>query len=106
MPIAIPIPTGMSLARDWGRDGSIMRGSSCNIKSLIESITARGTLILYQSWNEMAVPPRTIIDYYSSVEKAMGGPERTQDFARLFMVAGDGMCPGFGNAEDFNTLKA
>jgi feruloyl esterase len=54
----------------------------------------------------MAVPPRTIIDYYSSVEKAMGGPARTQDFARLFMVAGDGMCPGFGNAEDFNTLKA
>ena len=65
-----------------------------------------GKLILYQSWNEMAVPPRTIIDYYSSVEKAMGGPARTQDFARLFMVAGDGMCPGFGNAEDFSTLKA
>ena len=65
-----------------------------------------GKLILYQSWNEMAVPPRTIIEYYNSVEKAMGGPARTRDFARLFMVAGDGMCPGFGNAEDFNTLKA
>ncbi len=54
----------------------------------------------------MAVPPRTIVDYYKSVEKTMGGPAQTQNFARLFTAAGSGMCPGFGNAEDFNTLKA
>ena len=41
----------------------------------------------------LAVPPRTIIDYYSSVEKAMGGPAQTQDFARLFMVAGTECAP-------------
>jgi feruloyl esterase len=63
-------------------------------------------LIIYQSWNETAVPPRTITDYYKSVEKTMGGSAQTQDFARLFVAAGDGMCPGFGNADDFNTLKA
>jgi feruloyl esterase len=65
-----------------------------------------GKLIIYQSWNEMAVPPRTIVDYYNNVIHAMGGQEQTQDFARLFIAAGNGMCPGFGNAEDFNTLKA
>jgi len=65
-----------------------------------------GKLILYQSWNETAVPPRMITEYYKSVQKAMGGPKETADFARLFMVAGSGMCPGFGNAEDFNTLEA
>jgi feruloyl esterase len=65
-----------------------------------------GKLIIYQAWNETVVPPRTIIDYYKSVEKAMGGPAQTQDFARLFMAAGHSGCPGFSNAEDFNTLKA
>jgi len=36
----------------------------------------------------------------------MGGEDQTRDFARLFMVPGMGMCPGFGYEEDFNTLKA
>ena len=36
----------------------------------------------------------------------MGGPGNTKDFVRLFMVPGMGMCPGFGNAEDFDTQKA
>jgi feruloyl esterase len=65
-----------------------------------------GKLILYQAWMETVVPPRTIIDYYRNIEKTMGGPSQTQDFARLFMAAGSGICPGFSNAEDFNTLKA
>ena len=65
-----------------------------------------GKLIIYQAWNETIVPPRTIIDYYKSVEKTMGGPAQTQEFARLFIAAGHSGCPGFSNAEDFNTLKA
>jgi len=65
-----------------------------------------GKLILYQSWNETIVPPRTITDYYRNVEKAMGGPAQTQDFARLFVAPGHSGCPGFSNAEDFDTLKA
>jgi feruloyl esterase len=65
-----------------------------------------GKLIIYQAWNETIVPPRTIIDYYKNVEKAMGESSQTQDFARLFMAPGHSGCPGFSNAEDFNTLKA
>jgi feruloyl esterase len=65
-----------------------------------------GKLIIYQSWNETAVPPRTITDYYRTVEKTMGGASQTQDFARLFVAPGMGMCPGFGNAGDFDTLAA
>jgi feruloyl esterase len=65
-----------------------------------------GKLIIYQAWNETVVPPRSIIDYYQNVEKAMGGLSRTQDFARLFMAAGSSGCPGFSKAEDFDTLKA
>ena len=65
-----------------------------------------GKLIIYQSWNETTIMPRSIIDYYRKVEKAMGGPAETRHFARLFMVAGMGMCPGFGNAKDFDALDA
>ena len=35
-----------------------------------------------------------------------GGPAQTQDFARLFLVPGSTGCPGFGDAEDFNTFDA
>jgi feruloyl esterase len=65
-----------------------------------------GKLIIYQSWNETAVPPRTITDYYRNVEKVMGGAGKTEDFARLFIAPGMGMCPGFGGAQDFDTLGA
>jgi feruloyl esterase len=41
------------------------------------------------------------------VEKILGGPEQTQDFARLFAVPGSGGCPGFmANVEDFNAFEA
>jgi feruloyl esterase len=85
------------------RTGEAVDGFNPNLKPYKKN---GGKLIIYQSWNETAVPPRTITDYYRSIETAMGGPAQTRDFARLFMAAGDGMCPGFGNAEDFNTLKA
>jgi tannase/feruloyl esterase len=55
-----------------------------------------GKLLLYQAWEETAVPPRTTIDYYKSVLAAMGGESQTRDFFRLFMVPSMGMCPGFG----------
>jgi feruloyl esterase len=85
------------------RTGGAVDAINPNLKAFKEK---GGKLILHQSWNETAVPPRTIIDYYQKVEKTMGGRNQTQDFARLFMVPGMGMCPGFSNEEDFNTLEA
>ncbi len=54
-----------------------------------------GKLLMYQSWQEAAIPPGGLVDYYQHVQAAMGGPGKTQDFARLFMVPGEGMCSGF-----------
>jgi len=85
------------------RTGAAVDGIDANLKPFKQS---GGKLILYQSWNETTIPPRSIIDYYRRVEEAMGGSRQTRDFARLFMVAGMGMCPGFGNAQDFDTLEA
>jgi len=55
-----------------------------------------GKLLMYQSWQEAAIPPGGLVDYYGRVEAAMGGASKTQDFTRLFMVPGEGMCSGFG----------
>jgi feruloyl esterase len=59
-----------------------------------------GKLLLYQSWDEGAIPPRSAIDYYNKVLATMGGVNQTKDFFRLFMVPGMGMCPGFGMTND------
>ena len=65
-----------------------------------------GKLIMYQSWGETWVPPRSAIVYYNNVVDEMGGLSQTQDFFRLFMVPGMGMCPGFNDPRAFKVLEA
>ena len=59
-----------------------------------------GKLLIYQSWDETAIPPRSMVNYYDSILKTMGGKKETYDFVRLFMVPGMGMCPGFGMGDN------
>jgi feruloyl esterase len=68
---------------------------------------SNGKIIMIASWNSLALPPRQLVEYYKSVEKTMGGLEKTDDFARLFTVPGSGGCPGFiSNVGDFNAFDA
>jgi feruloyl esterase len=68
---------------------------------------AGGKLILIASWNSTALAPLQVVEYYQDIEKIMGGPDKTRDFARLFAVPGSRGCPGFvRNAEDFKALEA
>ncbi len=85
------------------RTGAAVDGIDPNLKPFKQS---GGKLIIYQSWNETVIPPRTIIDYYKRVEETMGDLGHIHDFVRLFMVAGLGGCPGFRNSEDFDVLQA
>ena len=65
-----------------------------------------GKLLLYQAWEETAVPPRTAIDYYNSVLAAMGGESQTRDFFRLFMVPGMFHCGGGVGTSEFDAMTA
>jgi len=68
---------------------------------------AGGKLIMVGSWNSTALPTLTLAEYYEKVEKTLGGPSKTQDFARLFMVPGSPGCPGFmANQQDFDAFGA
>jgi hypothetical protein len=59
-----------------------------------------GKLIQYHGWGDAAIPPQWSIDYFESVQSAMG---ITKDFYRLFMIPGMSHCGGglganvFGN---------
>jgi feruloyl esterase len=65
-----------------------------------------GKLILYTGWADSAVAPEDTIAYYEGVTKAMGGPERTGKFARLFMVPGMGHCLGGPGPNQFYAMGA
>jgi feruloyl esterase len=75
------------------KDGALVNSNDPNLKAFKDH---GGKLLIYQSWDEAIIPPRSMIDYYKSVLAAMGDVSQTRDFVRLFMVPGMGMCPGFG----------
>jgi feruloyl esterase len=54
---------------------------------------AGGKLLMFTGWNDSTLP-RRVIDYYQTVERTLGGPEPTREFARLFMVPGMNHCSG------------
>jgi feruloyl esterase len=47
-----------------------------------------GKLLMFHGWSDPLIAPLESVNYYESVEKAMGGPAETRDFARLFMIPG------------------
>ena len=60
----------------------------------LKAFKARGgKLIIYHGWSDAAIQPRNAIDYYNSVEQALGASE-TNAFVRLYMVPGMQHCGG------------
>jgi feruloyl esterase len=77
--------------------GALVNSNDPNLKPFKDH---GGKLLLYESWDEAIIPPRGAIEYYDTVQKALGGPSQTSNFFRLFMVTGMGMCPGFGMGDN------
>ena len=65
-----------------------------------------GKLLMYHGWSDGLVPPRASVNYYTSVVKTMGGPARTREWVRLFMVPGMGHCGGGEGPNAFDTVTA
>jgi hypothetical protein len=60
-----------------------------------------GKILTYHGWTDQLIFPRGSIDYFRRVVAANGGPERTRDFYRLFMVPGMNHCAGGAGAVNF-----
>ena len=63
-----------------------------------------GKLLMYHGWNDTAISPGNAIDYYTSVQKRMGG--RQDDFIRLFMVPGMNHCSGGAGPNQMHWMAA
>jgi len=72
-------------------EGSILNAVDPNLKAFKAH---GGKLLMYHGWSDPHISPGSSIDYYKAVVTAMGGPAKTEDFARLFMVPGMWHCRG------------
>jgi len=60
----------------------------------LKAFAARGgKLIMYHGWSDAALPPQASINYFESVQAALGAP-KTAEFMRLFMIPGMQHCAG------------
>ena len=53
-----------------------------------------GKLLLWHGWADPLIYAEGTIDYFSRVQQAMDGPQKTSAFIRLFMAPGVGHCSG------------
>ena len=80
------------------RTGAILNSVDPNLQPFAQS---GGKLIQYTGWADTAISPQSDIDYFKAVNEAMGGPRRTSEFYRLFMVPGMAHCGGGPGANAF-----
>lgn len=69
---------------------SALNATDPNLKAFA---AAGGKLILYQGWNDPAVPALSTLDYYNSVVSRLGRVQ-TGSFVRLYMAPGMQHCSG------------
>ena len=79
----------------------ILNATDPNLKPFADQ---GGKLILYQGWNDAAIAPLNMINYYNSVVAAMLA--NSDSFIRLYMIPGMQHCGGGSGAVDFNVFNS
>ena len=91
----IDIAAALKLADD--QQGRTFNADDPNLKAF----AARGgKLIMYHGWSDAALPPLGAINYFESVQAALGR-EQTNAFMRLYMAPGVQHCAGGPGANSF-----
>jgi feruloyl esterase len=96
----------LNFDRDYQRFGVMESLYSAGNPDLRRFKAAGGKLLIYHGLNDNAVPPSSVVDYYETVERTMGGRKETQDFLRLFLLPGVGHCAGGAGAGTVDYLSA
>lgn len=109
---AFPIGQATSSVQDWRFDlagfnrlrqeGRVFDSTSADL----ERFRARGgKLILWHGWADQAIPPTGTLAYYDAVQDRMGGLQKVQQFARLFMVPSVNHCGGGFGPNQFDLVN-
>ena len=65
-----------------------------------------GKIVMWHGQSDPLIYPGGSIDYYTRVQKAMGGADKTSDFYRLFLAPGVGHCGGGAGPAPSGQLEA
>jgi len=99
-------PRTFDFDRDMAYTDTKMAVVNANDPKLKPFKDHKGKLVMYHGWADPVVPPGDGVRYYEAVQRAMGGPEKTTDFFRLFMVPGMGHCGGGVGPNTFDAVAA
>jgi len=96
---------------DWDRDVAFARAKMGPIVNAtnpdLGPFKARGgKMVITAGWADPIHLSEQATQYYESVERVMGGHEKTVDFVRLFMVPGMGHCSPGPGPSTFDGLAA
>lgn len=95
----------LNFASDVDSADKLDHGTLNAIDPHLKAFQARGgKLIIYHGWNDPLIAPLNTVNYYQSVQAAMGGADKTKDFVRLFMAPGMGHCGGGPGPDTFDKL--
>jgi len=65
-----------------------------------------GKAIIWHGWADQLISADGTIDYYKRVQQQMGGPNKTSQFARLYMAPGVAHCAGGAGPNPYGQLDA
>jgi feruloyl esterase len=91
------------MATTQEKTGKVVNALDPNLKPFL---ARGGKIIQYHGWADPQISPRSSMDYYKTVAKAMGGSSKINDNYRLFMIPGMAHCGGGDATANFDMLAA